>query len=143
MHTSLIAALALAASAATAVHAAPLVSSPPAKRYDDRNLIGFPSQNGTDFCGKWVSDCQAYRPADTQLRYIAARCTPGDYQGQNTDTRALAYCLYGTYTSVLHHVRHLHPQLPPRLLSHLLTLPLPPRSRTRPAPGPFRSSSEG
>lgn len=75
------------------------------KRYDDRSLIGFPSQNGTAFCQTWIQDCQTYRPSNPDLRLISAHCTPGDYRGQHPDTRALVWCEFGTYTSVLKHVR--------------------------------------
>lgn len=63
-----------------------------AQAVDDRELIKHASQNGQDFCNAWRCACVNYKPQDTSLYFKYTFCQPGDYQGKNTDTEALAYC---------------------------------------------------
>jgi len=69
----------------------------PAAAYDFRLLIQFsPTQyaSGDAFCTAWLQACRTYKPKDTNLFYAGSLCRPGNYQGLNTTTEALASCVF-------------------------------------------------
>ncbi|KAF8309831.1 hypothetical protein DL93DRAFT_2170127 [Clavulina sp. PMI_390] len=78
---------------------------PLASAVDYRQLITVPAgySSGTDFCNDWISDCHTKVTAEASDEFFnSAYCVPGDYQGNNVDTEALAYCVYSKpYTTQL------------------------------------------
>ncbi|EIN06482.1 hypothetical protein PUNSTDRAFT_127252 [Punctularia strigosozonata HHB-11173 SS5] len=70
-----------------------------AQAIDLRELYTFPGGNGLTFCKAWKCACINYTPSDSTLSFQAAYCHPGDYQGKNNNTEALAYCSFTAGTA--------------------------------------------
>ncbi|KAI0268739.1 hypothetical protein BC834DRAFT_820702 [Gloeopeniophorella convolvens] len=62
--------------------------------FDLRELYTFSGESSADFCAAWNDACTNYKPSDTSLFFLDTACRPGDFQGQHTDTEALASCAF-------------------------------------------------